>query len=77
MAGTGVALEAAGVGVVGAPGVGAEETDDGLAGDDPSTVCWGTVMVAPTELLRGSVLVSLDGELGQELCGEIGGVGGI
>lgn len=40
-------------------------------------VCWGAVMVAPAALLRGSMLVSLDGELGQELCGEIGGVGGI
>ena len=73
MAGAGVELSETGVGVV---GVGAEETDGGLAGD-PSIVCWGEVMVAPAALLRGSMLVSPDGELGQELWGEIGGVGGI
>ena len=79
----GVELAAAmgGGGEVGATGVGTGDTDAGLSGDDdPSIVCcccWGIVIVAPIELLRGSLLVSLDGELGQELCGEIGGVGGI
>lgn len=33
--------------------------------------------MVPPEALSGSVLMSLDGEFGQELCGEIGGVGGI
>ena len=69
---------AAEVGVEGTSGVGTGDTEEGGLAGDTSLVCWGTIVVVVGPVApSGSALVSLDGELGHELCGEIGGVGGI
>ena len=54
--------------------MGGGEAARGLAG---AASLVSEVIMVPPEALSGSVFVSLDGEFGQELCGEIGGVGGI